>query len=237
MDLSRDRTPRERKDGRGARTLRLACTRDRVSSRRVSRSRPRLDQFRMTRRRRPRRAAAARAFSGAIDRCERAEGAGRRARLPRPAAWRRATSCAATRSCAAASSARFKRIFVDEFQDTDPLQAEILLLLAADDPTRDGLATRHAACPARCSSSAIRSSRSTASARRRRRLSRGLRAARSRAGASAVHADHELPQRARRSSACVNAAFAPVMTGDPVTLQARYVPLLRTVRRARRSRR
>ena len=29
---------------------------------------------------------------------------------------------------------RFKRIFVDEFQDTDPLQAEILLLLAADDP-------------------------------------------------------------------------------------------------------
>ena len=29
---------------------------------------------------------------------------------------------------------RFTRIFVDEFQDTDPLQAEILLLLAADDP-------------------------------------------------------------------------------------------------------
>lgn len=30
--------------------------------------------------------------------------------------------------------ARFSRIFVDEFQDTDPLQAEILMLLAADDP-------------------------------------------------------------------------------------------------------
>ena len=29
---------------------------------------------------------------------------------------------------------RYARIFVDEFQDTDPLQAEILLLLAADDP-------------------------------------------------------------------------------------------------------
>jgi ATP-dependent exoDNAse (exonuclease V) beta subunit len=29
---------------------------------------------------------------------------------------------------------RFTRVFVDEFQDTDPLQAEILLLLAADDP-------------------------------------------------------------------------------------------------------
>ena len=29
---------------------------------------------------------------------------------------------------------RFTRIFVDEFQDTDPLQAEIVMLLAADDP-------------------------------------------------------------------------------------------------------
>jgi ATP-dependent exoDNAse (exonuclease V) beta subunit len=32
---------------------------------------------------------------------------------------------------------KFKRIFVDEFQDTDPVQAEILLLLAADDPAAD----------------------------------------------------------------------------------------------------
>src|SRR5215510_167572 len=32
---------------------------------------------------------------------------------------------------------RFSHIFVDEFQDTDPLQAEILLLLAAADPTVD----------------------------------------------------------------------------------------------------
>ena len=30
---------------------------------------------------------------------------------------------------------RFAHIFVDEFQDTDPLQAELLMLLAADDPT------------------------------------------------------------------------------------------------------
>jgi ATP-dependent helicase/nuclease subunit A len=29
---------------------------------------------------------------------------------------------------------RFSRIFVDEFQDTDPLQAEILILLSAGDP-------------------------------------------------------------------------------------------------------
>ena len=32
---------------------------------------------------------------------------------------------------------RFTHIFIDEFQDTDPLQAEILLLLAADDPAVD----------------------------------------------------------------------------------------------------
>jgi ATP-dependent exoDNAse (exonuclease V) beta subunit len=31
---------------------------------------------------------------------------------------------------------KFRRIFVDEFQDTDPLQAEILLLLSADDPAQ-----------------------------------------------------------------------------------------------------
>jgi len=32
---------------------------------------------------------------------------------------------------------RFAHIFVDEFQDTDPLQAEILMLLAADDPAQN----------------------------------------------------------------------------------------------------
>lgn len=32
---------------------------------------------------------------------------------------------------------RFTHFFVDEFQDTDPLQAELLLLLSADDPTED----------------------------------------------------------------------------------------------------
>ena len=43
----------------------------------------------------------------------------------------------------AALQARCARIFVDEFQDTDPLQAELLLLLAADDPgERDGTAVR-----------------------------------------------------------------------------------------------
>ncbi|MGH7905066.1 MAG: UvrD-helicase domain-containing protein [Candidatus Binataceae bacterium] len=35
---------------------------------------------------------------------------------------------------------RFTHIFVDEFQDTDPLQAEIIMLLAADDPDETGWA-------------------------------------------------------------------------------------------------
>src|SRR5206468_3690402 len=40
---------------------------------------------------------------------------------------------------------RFSHIFVDEFQDTDPLQAAILLLLAASDPGEtDWLATEPA---------------------------------------------------------------------------------------------
>jgi len=38
------------------------------------------------------------------------------------------------RSVREAFQSRFACLFVDEFQDTDPLQAEILLLLAADDP-------------------------------------------------------------------------------------------------------
>jgi ATP-dependent exoDNAse (exonuclease V) beta subunit len=39
------------------------------------------------------------------------------------------------RDARASFQQRFSRIFVDEFQDTDPLQAEVLLLLAADDPS------------------------------------------------------------------------------------------------------
>ena len=47
---------------------------------------------------------------------------------------RRAIWFETTREVRRSFQQRFKRLFVDEFQDTDPLQAEILLLLAADDP-------------------------------------------------------------------------------------------------------
>ncbi len=47
---------------------------------------------------------------------------------------------------------RFTHLFIDEFQDTDPLQAEILMLLASDSP--DATDYRElAASPASCSSS------------------------------------------------------------------------------------
>ena len=48
--------------------------------------------------------------------------------------WSPATWCATAPRCAPNCSTAISHIFVDEFQDTDPLQAEILLLLAADDP-------------------------------------------------------------------------------------------------------
>ena len=57
---------------------------------------------------------------------------------------------------------RFTHLFIDEFQDTDPLQAEILLLLAADDPAESDW-LRRAQSRENCSWSAIRSSRSTSS--------------------------------------------------------------------------
>ena len=56
---------------------------------------------------------------------------------------------------------RFSRIFVDEFQDTDPLQAEILILLSAGDPGRERLAARSRPCPASFSWWAIPSNPST----------------------------------------------------------------------------
>jgi ATP-dependent helicase/nuclease subunit A len=54
---------------------------------------------------------------------------------------------------------RFSHVFVDEFQDTDPLQAEILLLLASADPAVTDW-REVAPMPGKCSWSEILSSRS-----------------------------------------------------------------------------
>jgi ATP-dependent helicase/nuclease subunit A len=58
---------------------------------------------------------------------------------------------------------RYTHILVDEFQDTDPVQAEMLLLLTAGDP-RETDWRKCVPVPDRCSSSATPSSRSTDSA-------------------------------------------------------------------------
>ena len=113
---------------------------------------------------------------------------------------------------------RFRVILVDEFQDTDPLQAELLLL-----PRRR---RRRQRCGrARSSSSAIPSSRSIASAAPTSAPIAALRDELGDSGATAV----TLQTSFRSVPAIqhfVNAAFRDDMDGDRDALQADYVPLL-----------
>jgi ATP-dependent exoDNAse (exonuclease V) beta subunit len=118
---------------------------------------------------------------------------------------------------------RFKRIFVDEFQDTDPLQAEILLLLSADsEEVTDWRRTRPA--PGRL----FLVGDPKQSIYRFRRADVGIYGEVCRLlqshGARLLHLTTSF-RSVPEIQACVNAAFAPIMTGDEVTLQAPYVPL------------
>jgi ATP-dependent exoDNAse (exonuclease V) beta subunit len=120
---------------------------------------------------------------------------------------------------------RFKRIFVDEFQDTDPLQAEILLLLAADDPGETDW-RKARPIPGRLflvgdpKQSIYRFRRADVAIYREvcRRVQDW--------GATLVHLTTSF-RSVPEIQSFVNAAFAPVMTGDDLTLQAGYVPLAR----------
>jgi ATP-dependent exoDNAse (exonuclease V) beta subunit len=120
---------------------------------------------------------------------------------------------------------RFTHIFVDEFQDTDPLQAEILLLLASADPDQNDW---HKVSPVPGRLFIVGDPKQSIYRFRRadvgiyRNVCERLVAA----GARPVQLTtsfRSVPQ----IQACVNAAFAPVMTGDPNTLQADYVALSR----------
>ncbi len=119
--------------------------------------------------------------------------------------------------------ARFTHIFVDEFQDTDPLQAEILLLLAADDPAvSDWRAVR----PVPGKLFLVGDPKQSIYRFRRadvllyQRLKQQLQAA----GVALLRltrsfrAIHPLQQ-------AINAAFAQQMTGDRDSGQPEYVPL------------
>ena len=124
---------------------------------------------------------------------------------------------------------RFARIFVDEFQDTDPLQAELLVLLAASDP--DETRWRHVTpVPGKLfivgdpKQSIYRFRRADVGTYREVRdllVARGARAIELRRSFRAVPTIQQ----------AVNAAFAPLMDGAtaaPAALpatQARYIPL------------
>jgi ATP-dependent helicase/nuclease subunit A len=118
---------------------------------------------------------------------------------------------------------RFTRIFVDEFQDTDPVQAEILLLLAAD----DGAAVDW--CEARPQPGKLFIVGDPKQAIYRFRGADvgtywAVRNHLDRCGGRVLQLTtnfRSIPEIQR----FVNRAFAAEMTADPIALQAAYVPL------------
>jgi ATP-dependent exoDNAse (exonuclease V) beta subunit len=122
-----------------------------------------------------------------------------------------------------AFQSRFTHVFVDEFQDTDPLQAEILLLLAADDPTeRDW----HSVKPVPGKLFLVGDPKQAIYRFRRADVEtyqevRDLLEARG-ARRAYLHTSFRATPHIQR---VVNAAFERVMDGNRATLQAQYVAL------------
>ena len=121
---------------------------------------------------------------------------------------------------------RLTCLFVDEFQDTDPLQAELLLLLAADDASqRDVWSVR----PVPGKLFVVGDPKQSIYRFRRAdvRIYSRVRAQLEKHGARCEQLTTSfrgVPNLQR----AVNAAFAPLMTGDHDTMQASYVPLARS---------
>ncbi|MDP1571331.1 MAG: UvrD-helicase domain-containing protein [Vicinamibacterales bacterium] len=120
---------------------------------------------------------------------------------------------------------RFRFVLVDEFQDTDPLQAELLLLLTADEP--DGFAGDPATLPTRRGALFIVGDPKQSIYRFRRAdvgVYRRVCARLLNAGAKPVELSTSF-RSVPDIQHLVNAAFRPLMGGDDVSLQADYVPL------------
>jgi ATP-dependent helicase/nuclease subunit A len=119
---------------------------------------------------------------------------------------------------------RFKRIFVDEFQDTDPLQAELLLLLSADDP-RETQWQAVRTVPGKLF--IVGDPKQSIYRFRRADVGTYARVCDQLIASGAVPITLSRSYRSVPNiQRAVNAAFGPVMDGNPDTLQAGYVPLL-----------
>ena len=126
-------------------------------------------------------------------------------------------------SVRAAFQIRFTHIFVDEFQDTDPLQAEILLLLSAADPAvRDW----RAAVPPAGKLFLVGDPKQSIYRFRRADVGTYLAVKDQlvRSGAECLHLSTSF-RGAPALQHFVNAAFAPQLQEDGEALQAAYVPL------------
>jgi len=118
---------------------------------------------------------------------------------------------------------KFTHILVDEFQDTDPLQAEILLLLAADDPDQTGwLEVR----PVRGKLFLVGDPKQSIYRFRRADvvLYQELRDRLKSRGVGLVHLTHSF-RAPKPVQELINLAFAPEMNEDRASGQPGYVPL------------
>ncbi|HVM96011.1 MAG TPA: UvrD-helicase domain-containing protein, partial [Candidatus Acidoferrales bacterium] len=118
---------------------------------------------------------------------------------------------------------RFTHLFVDEFQDTDPLQAEILLLLSDADPS---VSDWRAVTPFPGRLFVVGDPKQSIYRFRRADVCvyEEVKAQLERHGATCVQLTtsfRSLPSIQRAA----NAAFAPLMDGDELRRQAHYVPL------------
>ena len=118
---------------------------------------------------------------------------------------------------------RFTHLFVDEFQDTDPLQAEIILLLASDDEAQDHWLD---ARPVPGKLFVVGDPKQSIYKFRRADvvLYQDLRERLTLKGVGLVFLTKSF-RSARSIQWAVNAAFAPEMTGDGRSGQADYAPL------------
>jgi ATP-dependent helicase/nuclease subunit A len=118
---------------------------------------------------------------------------------------------------------RFTHIFVDEFQDTDPVQAEIILLLAASDPA---IQSWKSVVPVPGKLFIVGDPKQSIYRFRRADMGTYQDVKKLLLACGAIELQLTTSFRSAPSiQSCVNSAFLPVMVENDQTLQAGYVPL------------